>query len=329
MFNPFPRLPFRVNKYNLRSIIGQTEYTVVYKSTGALYDYNYAIKVFSYSNIPKENAAAFEAEVNSFIKLDHPNVVHFYDFFKDENYFYLVLEYCDGGTLQQKIRGKDEMPYSEKIFICSQILSALKYCSDKSISHGDIKTSNILFDCNGDIKVSDFGLNRIIKHHEYCNDFGGSLNYNSPEICKNIPYNQYKSDIWSLGVLFYRLFTQCYPFEGRSIHEIKGRIISGFYPERIAGPIGKVVKKMLNVSPDQRPTITQLSKLDIFRSLIGPNKSQPSINHSIPSSTLVVRNMILRPQKRRDSFLSSNLPSFTIIPKVNHISAHNSNSYLT
>lgn len=330
MFNPFPKLPIKVNKYNLKSLIGQTEYTAVYKSTSILYDFYYAIKVFSLKTITSDNITILENEIKSISKMSHPHIVQFYDFFRDDDNYYLVLEFCEGGSLQQKIKDKaNDSSYSEKLHVCSQIISALKFFSENMISHGDIKASNILFNSKGEVKVSDFGLSRIIRHHEYYNGFGGSLRYNSPEICKNVSFDQFKSDIWSLGVLFYRFFSCCYPFEGRSINEIKGRIISGFYPERIVGPIAKIVKKMLSVQPDQRPTVSQLSKLEVFRCGVMKESKNQTMNHNIPSSTLVVKNMLLKPRKRRDSCFGSNFPSFSEVQMNKHINAYNSQFYLT
>ena len=141
----------------------------------------------------------------------------------------------------------------------------MKYCYDKNIAHRDIKTSNVLIDENGKIKVADFGLSQLVNHDENMNKFGGSLHYYSPEICKKIAFNPFKSDVWALGVLFYRLFTFSYPFDGITDHEIKSRIVNGFYPEKLSGIIGKIVRKMLCVVPEERISIDQLAKMEVFK----------------------------------------------------------------
>lgn len=266
MFNPYPSLPYQIKNYVLNSIIGQGGFAIVYKATNVLYNRDFAVKVICQSKISNRNVSSFEAEIKSLTQLDHPNVIRLYDYFKEDDHLFLVLEYCSGGTLEDKILKEEEMSFEAQIKICSQIVSALNYCYDQNIAHRDIKTSNVLIDGNGRIKVTDFGLSQVISHDQNMHQFGGSLHYYSPEICKKVSFNPFKSDVWALGVLFYRLFTYSYPFDGVTEHEIKTKIIDGFYPEKLTGLIGKVVRKMLTPCPEERISIYQLSKMEIFNS---------------------------------------------------------------
>lgn len=264
MFDPFTRLPHRINHYTFNSVIGRGGFAVVYKATHDVYSMDFAIKVMSLSHHANSNISSFEAEVASLTKLDHPNVIRLYDYFKYKNNLFLVLEYCSGGTLEDIISRNEDLFMHDKIKICSQIISAFKYCNDMSIAHHDIKTSNILFDANKRVKIADFGLSELIGHNNHKMEIKGTLRYLAPELCRRSSFDPFKSDVWSLGVLFFRLFTYQYPFNGRTVHELKEKIIEGYYPEILAGSIGKIVRNMLAMVPEERISLDNLSQLDFF-----------------------------------------------------------------
>lgn len=284
MFNPYPNLPHQIKNYVLNSIIGQGSFGIVYKAVNLFYNREFAIKVLCHSKNVEQNFITYESEINSLKKLNHPNIVQLYDYFQADDNLFIVLEYCNGGTLEEKIKNNEEISESDKIKICSQLISALNYCYEKYVTHQDIKTANILFD-NGRIKIADFGLSTIVDHDENINVHRGTLSYSAPEVCQNYSFNPFKSDIWSLGVLFYRLFTYSYPFEGCNKDELKKTIINGYYTEKETGVIRKVVEKMLVVNPDDRISIEKLSKMKLFESQVGLNvKKQKMFSLIIPKN---------------------------------------------
>ncbi|KAK8865312.1 hypothetical protein M9Y10_010852 [Tritrichomonas musculus] len=264
MFNPYPNLPHKVRNYVLKSVLGQGSFAVVYKAVSLFYNTEFAIKVLCHSKNAEQNSLTYEAEINSLKKLNHPNVIRLYDYFDEDDKLFIVLEYCNGGTLEDRITRNEEISFDEKIRICSQLVSALKYCYDKSVAHQDIKTANVLFDNNGRIKIADFGLSGIINHEDNINLHRGTLQYSAPEVCQALSFNPFKSDIWSLGVLFYRLFTYSYPFEGHTKDELKKAIINGYYCEKINYDIRKAIDKMLIVNPDDRISIYKLAQMKLF-----------------------------------------------------------------
>lgn len=326
MFNPYPNLPHQIRNYTLNSIIGQGGFSIVYKATNIFYKMEFAVKVVFKSKMSEANTSTYEAEVNSLIKLDHPNVIRLYDFFTEGNNMFLVLEYCNGGTLEDKITRNEEISESEKINICKQIISALKYCYDMSIAHQDIKTSNILFDNNGRVKVADFGLSGIINHDANINEHKGTLKYSAPEICRLKDFNPFISDIWSLGVLFYRLFTYSYPFNGKTKEDLIRAIINGYYKEKLNGQIKKVVKCMLVVNPDERISILKLSEINLFAAPPSPTPlpslspkfkltQKNSLNYKLTKRrSSLIYNQSFFEQKQRYSSLKVNIrnsPTFT------------------
>ena len=104
MNDPYPKLPHQVRNYVLNSIIGKGGFATVYKAVNVFYNIEFAVKMIT----PPKNESSrilrsFEAEVNALIKLDHPNVIRLYDFFEEDGHMFLVLEFCSGGTLENKI----------------------------------------------------------------------------------------------------------------------------------------------------------------------------------------------------------------------------------
>jgi NIMA (never in mitosis gene a)-related kinase len=97
-----------------------------------------------------------------------------------------------------------------------QICFAVKYLHDKKILHRDLKLSNIFISSNGDIKLGDFGIAKVLSNtDEFTKTIVGTPYYLSPEICQKKPYN-YKSDIWSLGCVLYEIMNLKHAFEGDS-----------------------------------------------------------------------------------------------------------------
>ena len=104
---------------------------------------------------------------------------------------------------------------SEVITIFTQICLGLKHCHDRKIMHRDIKPLNILLTQNGEFKLADFGISKVLRRTEsLAHTQAGTLYHMSPEIWKGKPYNM-KSDIWSLGTLLYQLITFKMPFAPR------------------------------------------------------------------------------------------------------------------
>lgn len=291
MFNPYPNLPHQIKNYVLNSIIGQGSFAVVYKAVNLFYNKEFAIKVLCHGQNAEQNNSTYESEVNSLRKLNHPNVIKLYDYFKEDGHLFIVLEYCSGGTLEDKISRNEEISEESKIKICSQLISAFNYCYEKSVVHQDIKAANILFDRNGRIKVADFGLSGIINHEENINLHRGTLSYSAPEVCQNSSFNPFKSDVWSLGVLFYRIFTYTYPFEGRTKDELKKAIINGYFCEKVSGEIRKAVDKMLVVNPDDRISIDKLAKMKIFADFIDNFRKPRIYTIKIPQATSLTGNI--------------------------------------
>ncbi|OHS96915.1 CAMK family protein kinase [Tritrichomonas foetus] len=258
-------LPYQIRSYVLESVIGYGGFGTVYKAKSLNYGNEYEFAVKSIKMPDKMNSKhykhyqSFESEVQSLKRLDHPNIIRLYDYFQEGSYMFLVLEYCEGGTLETNI---PTLTYYEKIKACLDIVNGITYIHENMIAHRDIKTLNILFDSNGRAKIADFGLSqKFFQDNDKISKTEGSLLYISPEIIKGVPFSAFKSDIWALGVLIYRVFTGIYPFSGFDKDEIVKNILCGIYNlSLVPPPLVGVVKSSLLPHPEDRMKIETIQQ---------------------------------------------------------------------
>jgi len=210
-------------------------------------------------------------------KLFHPNVISFKDVFKDVklDYFYIVMEYANDGDLSKKIKTQKQKVYGEKYFseekimqYFYQICRGLQYIHSKNIIHRDIKSQNIFLMKNGKLKIGDFGIAKTLTETKNnASTVIGTPYYFSPEIINGEPYN-YKTDIWSLGVVLYEMCCLKLPFESNNIAQLSIKIMKGKYdpiPNRYSKNMANLIKDMLNIDQKLRPNITEVMQSPLLK----------------------------------------------------------------
>jgi Protein kinase domain len=217
-------------------------------------------------------------------RLHHDNIVRLYDFFKYEyngkTRTVLMVEYCDGGTLQDaldKIIKEDDGNFPEEyvVSVLLQIVEALIFCHSQDIMHCDIKPENILIGRDGKIKLADFGLSLFKMTNRPHNYRGrGTIFYMSPEILANYPFNE-KTDIWSLGVLLYVLLTKEFPFYAKSGRRLFARIENDLgeegtfeFPSSVSNGARDMILKMLLIDPNDRIALEEVKNHDWIQEVI-------------------------------------------------------------
>ena len=171
-------------------------------------------------------------EINILMKLDHPNIVKIFEFYVSERAYYLITEYCPGGSLFEFIQ-KNKGPFTEiqASYIMHQLLLVVNYCHKMKVIHRDLKPENILINKNDNgfvsIKVCDFGTSLKFKKGDVQDEVVGSIYYIAPEVLKK-NYNS-KCDIWSCGIIMYILLTGYPPFTGKDNKTIMQKIMRGEY----------------------------------------------------------------------------------------------------
>jgi len=234
-------------KIQFLNIIGKGRCGEVYLGRNIITKENYAIKKIPKNLINIEsNHCYFNNEIKSLKLLNHPNIVKYKGLYEDDTSYYICTEYCNGGSLESAKKNyynKYNKPLSEKIvkYFVWNILNGLVCMNDYNIIHRDIKGENILLHYEDDkdlitnnylkakVKIIDFGFSRFLKNNELAKSIIGSPLYMDPSILttfimkrENIEDGFYdkKVDIWSLGILTYKLLLGNIPFKGDNLTEL-------------------------------------------------------------------------------------------------------------
>jgi len=193
-------------------ILGRGGMGAVYKARQPRLDRMVALKVLSPDKQDDPRfAERFEREARTLARLHHPNIVAIHDFGEVDGRFYLLMEYVDGLTLRQLFQARPLSP-EEALTIVPKICEALHYAHQQGIVHRDIKPENILLDKQGQVKIADFGIAKILGQQALAGLTGekqviGTPHYMAPEQVERPQEVDHRADIYSLGVVFYEMLT--------------------------------------------------------------------------------------------------------------------------
>ena len=281
--------------YKLLKFLGKGAYGQTYLAQKGDDPKLYAAKILDKKRMDSPKMKRyFDTEIEILEELSNPYIVHFYEKLQDENNYYLVMDYCNGGTLSQNLVKYINI-YKETFNIeiiqnfMRQIISAFCHIHSKGIIHRDIKLENILlsFDdekdfknfnlLKGTIKVIDFGVAKKLGEDKYAYTAIGSFATMDPLILKKFNkaggyetlegYNE-KADVWSLGVIFYQLLTGQMMYKVNNMREFMQKVEEGTY----SVPINKNFSKeaisflncMLQYNPEERMSVQNLAQHDFI-----------------------------------------------------------------
>lgn len=207
------------DRYEIVQFVGQGGMAKVYLGFDKVLNRDVAIKVLQEEFTDNEQFLnKFKREAQAAGKLSHPHIVNIYDTGIDNNIYYIVMEYVDGGTLKDYINAKGKLSYRESINYALAIASALSQAHKNNIIHRDVKPQNILLTRAKRLpKVADFGIARAITSSTMTmvDETMGSVHYLSPEQARG-GYLDARSDLYSLGILLYEMVTGKLPFDSDS-----------------------------------------------------------------------------------------------------------------
>lgn len=262
------------NRYEILEVLGTGGMAVVYKARCHRLNRLVAIKILKDDYTQDEEfRRRFQAESQAVAMLSHPNIVSVYDVSTTGGADYIVMELIDGITLKQYMEKKGTLNWKETLHFAIQIGKALEHAHSRGIVHRDIKPHNVMVLKNGSVKVTDFGIARVMsKSNTLTKEALGSVHYISPEQAKGGRVDS-RSDIYSLGVVMYEMMTGRPPYDGESpvaiaIQHINGKAaMPSTLNPNMPGGLEQIIMKAMEQEPARRyeTAAAMLYDMDEFR----------------------------------------------------------------
>jgi serine/threonine protein kinase len=248
-----------IGKYKVLGKIGQGSMGVVYKALDPVLNRFVAIKTISAKlAVESEARKRFLREAQSAARLNHPNIVTVYDFGEEHSRIFMAMELLEGQDLKHVIGSSSLSEMGDKLKIMGQICDGLAFAHEKDVIHRDLKPANIHIQPSGDVKIMDFGLARFgTSELTATGTTLGTPNYMSPEQVRGQKADA-RSDIFSLGAVFYELLTEHKAFDAESLHAVLFQVAeSDPLPARHWTPdlpeiLVRVLERALAKDPAQR-----------------------------------------------------------------------------
>ncbi|CEP08128.1 hypothetical protein [Parasitella parasitica] len=194
-------------------------------------------------------------EAHIMMLLRHPHIVQLRNLVAVGPYFYILMDYVNGGQLLHYIVKRQKLSEQHSRQFSRQIVSALDYMHRNSIVHRDLKIENILIDKAGrNIKIIDFGLSNLFCPERRLTTYCGSLYFAAPELLRASPYRGPEIDIWSLGVVIYVMVTGSVPFDDKSMPGLHEKIKRGqvAYPAHVSPSCRDLLSRIFVINPTKR-----------------------------------------------------------------------------
>ncbi len=241
--------------------LGQGGMGTVYLARHEALDKMVCVKLLSPDLAREErNIEFFLREARSAAKLEHPNIVHVYNFGQENGSYFIVMSYVDGKPLSDVVAEQGALSAEAATSIIIRVLEGLGHAHAHTIIHRDIKPSNILLGTDGQPRIVDFGLARSINEEKQLTIAGemvGTAYFMSPEqgLAAKVDH---RADLYSTGATYFYLLTAKYPFDGKSAIEVIHKHISDPFPNVLVYKpdtplwISRFLEKLMRKKPDER-----------------------------------------------------------------------------
>lgn len=295
-----------LGKYELIERIGRGGMAEVYKAYHSALDRFVAIKILhSFLGEDPNFKLRFEREARNIAQLRHPNIVQVYDFEHDrqKNVYYMVMEYINGPTLQMRLKSLERrsstMGIEESLYITRVLSDALAYAHERNMIHRDIKPANIMFDDDGRIILTDFGIAKILTgpNMTATGSMVGTPAYMAPEQGMG-KAGDHRSDIYSLGVVLFQMLTGAVPFNADTPIGIVMQHVNDPVPtpsilnRRITPEVETILFKTMQKDPNNRFQETK-EIITVIDSILGNQNGANNHSHSDrPNRWQGIRNYI-------------------------------------
>ena len=232
----------------------------------------------------EEYLKRFRKEAEAVMSLNHENIVHVYDIFEENGYYFMEMEYLEGETLKDMIKRQGILPAKTAINIAIQVCHALIYAHSRNIIHRDIKPQNIMIKPNGRAVLMDFGIAVQASGATQVFSDGsvlGSVYYFSPEQAQGANVDE-KSDLYSLGIVLYEMATGSLPFKGENSVSVALKHIQEeitppeVYNPKLSKSLSRVIMKATQKQPEMRYLSANEMEQDLKEALRNPLPAKAS-----------------------------------------------------
>jgi len=266
-----------LDSYEVLDILGQGGMSVVYRARHAITHQEVALKI-----LPPELAAnvhvknRFLEEARALARLDHPNIVHLYNFGQDDGCLVLAMQQVGGQTWERMILTQGRLDWAASTAIATDVLKALEAAHARGIIHRDMKPSNVLVRPDGSALVTDFGIAKMTTSTRLTatGQTMGTVRYMSPEQVRGQEVDG-RSDIYSLSVTLYESLCGVTPFDGESHFEIMASHLTEAPPTlsqqgaTVPPDLEALVMSGLAKQPEERPGSPQEMRVALAAVLAG------------------------------------------------------------
>ena len=267
-------------RYRIVGLLGKGGMGEVYKADDLELDQAVALKFLTEQLSQNEELLRrFRSEVRLARQVSHRNVCRVFDIGETEGLYYITMEYMDGDNLSTLLKRIGRLPADKAVEISREICMGLAAIHRAGILHRDLKPANIIIDSKGEARITDFGIAGIESEVQGAEARVGTPAYMSPEQIDGKEITT-RSDIYSLGLVLYEIFTGKPAFEGGSAEElqIKHATTNPRKPSEIVTGIDSIVENVINRCLEKNPNDRPESALKVAMSLPGGDPLQAALN---------------------------------------------------
>jgi len=274
-------------EYRIERMLGRGGMGMVFLAQDLTLEREVAIKVLppDYSSDPQV-IKRFQQEAKTAAKLDHPNIIPIYRVESAEGLNFFVMKYISGTSLEDVLESKQPLAYDYIQRVLWEAAQALGHAHTRGVVHRDVKPANIMFDHDGRVMLTDFGISKALQAAGGLTGTGmivGTPHYMAPEQAKGQPVDG-RADQYSLGIVGYRLLSGTLPFSGDSVHTILYKHIFEPAPRvsalrpGIPRYLAEPIQRALSKEPAER-----FPSMEAFANAVWPNRS--GANKPVPTDT--------------------------------------------
>jgi serine/threonine protein kinase len=282
-----------IGNYKITEKIGEGGMGDVFKGMDFMLEREVAIKMLRPELARQQPIVGrFRAEAVTLAKLNHPNIATLYNFVRQGNDFFMIMEYVKGHTFERMIKQFGAMPVQRAVQLFAQALEGIAHAHRLGVIHRDLKPANVMLMDSGLIKVMDFGIARVLGSNRITRTGNviGTIEYMSPEQVRGEETDA-RSDIYSAGILLYEMLTGRVPFDSASEYELMRRQVEDapmpprLFTKEIPVKVEQVIMRALAKKPEAR-----FQSADEFRAVLGKSFDEATamlVNASASAQSVV------------------------------------------